>query len=75
MFKSVTFEVVGEPRLHCENCEQRVERMLMGVTGVKQVRAQARDQRIEVLFDSSALQPAAIAERLDQAGYEIRIQS
>lgn len=75
MFKSVTLEVVGEQRLHCESCEQRVERMLTRVPGVNQVRVQARNQCIEVVFDSSALEVVSIAQRLGQAGYDIKVRS
>ena len=75
MFKSLAFEVIGEQRLHCESCEQRVERLLKAMPGVGQVRAQAHSQRVGVLFDSAVLQPAAIAERLGQAGYETRVGS
>ncbi len=70
MFKSMTLEVVGEQRLHCEACQQRVERLLKGVQGVSKVRAQVETQRIEVLFDTNALDSAAITNRLAEAGYE-----
>ena len=72
MFKSITFEVVGDQPLACAGCEERVERLLKGVQGVGQVRAHAADQRIEVLFDAAVLDPAAIAERIAKAGYQTR---
>lgn len=72
MFKSVSFEVVGDQRLHCENCERRVERMLKALEGVRQVHAHAGNQQIEVLFDAAALEPTAIAERLTKAGYQTK---
>jgi copper chaperone len=75
MFKSIAFEVVGEHRLHCESCEQRVERLLKALPGVGQVRAQADDQRMEVLYDAAAVEPTTIAERLSKAGYETRVGS
>jgi copper chaperone len=75
MLKSITFEVVGDQRLTCEGCEQRVERLLTTLQGVRQVRAQARNQRIEVLFDTAVLGAAAIAERVGQAGYQTRVVS
>ena len=75
MYKSIAFEVIGEQQLHCESCEQRVGRLLEALPGVGQVRAQAHNQRIEGLFDASALEPAAIAERLAQVGYETRVSS
>ena len=47
MFKSVTFEVIGDQQLVCEGCEERVEHALKALQGVRQVRAQVRNQRIE----------------------------
>ena len=74
MFKSITLEVVGNQRLACAGCEERVEDLLKGLEGVGQVRAQVRKQRIEVLFDSAKLDAGAIADRLEQAGYETRLE-
>lgn len=73
MFKSIKLEIVGDQRLHCASCEQRVERLLKALQGVRQVRADAQNQRVEVLFDEAVLDVAAIAERLGEAGYETRI--
>ena len=75
MFKSIIFEVVGDQQIYCESCEQRVERLLKGVQGVGQVRAQSKNQRIEVLFDSAVLETSAITERLGAAGYQTRVSS
>ncbi|WP_024973275.1 heavy-metal-associated domain-containing protein [Ralstonia pickettii] len=73
MFKSVTFEVIGDQRLNCEKCEQRVARLLTPLQGVRQVRATALDQRIEVLFDTAATEPSVITDRLGEAGYVTRV--
>jgi copper chaperone len=75
MFKTVTFEVIGDHRLFCEGCERRVEGLLKALQGVRQVRAQARKQRIEVLFDAATLDADTIAEGLAKAGYETRVGS
>jgi copper chaperone len=75
MLKSVTFEVIGDQRLHCEGCERRVERLLKALQGVGQVRAHAHNQRIEVLFDTAVLEATALADRLGAAGYETRVGS
>jgi copper chaperone len=72
MFKSITFEVTGDQRLHCEGCEQRVERLLKALPGVGQVCARASNQRIDVLFDTAVLDAAAIAERIGKAGYQTK---
>jgi len=73
MLKSVTFEVVGDQRLNCAACEQRVTRLLKTLEGVGQVRARAETQRVDVLFEADVLEPRTIAERLSEAGYDTRV--
>ena len=70
MVRSVTFHVVGDQRLTCENCERRVERLLRKMEGVRQVRAAARDQRIEVLIDTAMVDVPQLTEQLRVAGYD-----
>ena len=75
MFKSITFEVIGDQQLVCEGCEERVEHMLNTLPGVGKVRAQARNQHVDVLFDTAVLDAAAIAERIAKAGYQTKVVS
>jgi copper chaperone len=72
MLTSVTFEIRGDQKLSCSGCEQRVESLLKTLHGVRNVRAQASNQRIDVLFDTAVLDSAAILDRLNNAGYEAR---
>lgn len=73
MFKSITLEVVGDDRLNCEGCEERVENALKKVSGVGKVRAHSSNQRIEVLFDSVVLDANAIAARIANVGYQTKV--
>ena len=75
MLTSMTFEVVGDQRLACEGCENRVARLLRALKGVERVRAQAGTQRIDVQFDPALANATSIAERLTSAGYETRMHS
>ena len=75
MFKTITFEVAGDPKLVCEGCERRVEQAVKTLPGVGQVRASARNQRVEVLFDAAKLDAAAIAERINKTGYQTQVIS
>lgn len=75
MFKSITLEVVGDDRLNCEGCEERVETALKKVSGVGKVRAHSSNQRIEVLFDSSVLDANAIASHIANVGYQTKVVS
>lgn len=75
MFRFVTFEIIGDQRLNCEKCEQRVARLLRTIQGVAQVRARAGDQHVDVLFDTAVVETTAFVQCLDEAGYEVRIVS
>jgi len=75
MFKSVTFEVIGDQQLVCKGCEERVEHALKALQGVRQVRAQVRNQRIEVLFNAAVVDADAIAERISKVGYQTKVFS
>lgn len=70
MLKSVTLEIVGDRKMACEGCEERVQDVLGQMQGVRKVRAQARKQCVEVLFDPAQVEQTAIAERLKEAGYD-----
>ena len=74
MLKSITLEVIGDQRLACEGCENRVTRLLRAVRGIERVRARASNQHIEVQFDPALLDAGTIAERLRTAGYETRVE-
>lgn len=73
MLKSVTFEIIGDQKIVCEGCEERIETILKGMPGVDRVHARSRSQRVDVLLDAAVLAPTAIGERLGQAGYQARI--
>ena len=75
MLQSITFQNTGQQRLSCSGCEERVERLLEKLPGIKQVQAHASDQRINVVFDTTRLAAGRITEQLNQAGYEVRIES
>jgi copper chaperone len=72
MLKSITLEVIGNPGITCQGCEQRIERMLKALPGVERVRAKASSQQIDVLYDASRQDAASLASHLAAAGYRIR---
>ena len=73
MNKAITLVVIGDQQLVCEGCEQRVERALKGQPGVQKVRANARNQCIDVLSDTATLNADTIAERVRELGYQTRV--
>ena len=75
MLKSISFEIIGDQRIVCGGCEERIEGLLKNLEGVDKVRAKSRSQRVEVLFDATRLDADTIAERLGNAGYQTRVRS
>lgn len=75
MLESIALRVTGDQPLVCEGCERRVERLLKAVPGVSKVRAHAKDQRIEVLFDRAFIEPQAMIQRLGEIGYHTTLDA
>lgn len=73
MLKSITFEIIGDLRIICDGCEQRIEKMLKTIHGVDRARANSRNQRIDVLLDTDVEDGATILERLGTAGYQTKV--
>ena len=73
MQKSLTLEVIGDHQMACDGCEQRVQNALKTLTGVARVRANARNQRIDVLFDAGKVDAAALTERISKVGYQTKV--
>lgn len=73
MQKSITLEVIGDHQMSCDGCEQCVQNAVKTLPGLAKVRANARNQRIDVLFDATKLDAAAIAERINSVGYQTKV--
>ncbi len=70
MTGTTKFTVIGEEKLHCEGCEQRVGRALKRLDGVREVEASYRTQRVEVEYDPGRIDQGQLRERLELLGYE-----
>lgn len=71
MTDTIEYIVVGEEKLHCEGCEQRVGRALKRLGGVREVEASYQTQRVEVEYDSGQVGEEQLRERLELLGYEV----
>ncbi len=69
MVKTTEFTVTGEQKIHCEGCEQRIDRALGRLPGVESVEVSADSQRIVVEFDAEWVGDEELRERLDLLGY------
>ena len=75
MQKSITLEVIGDHQMVCDGCEQGVQNVLKSLPGVAKVRANARSQRIDVLFDAATLDGSALADHIAKVGYQTKVVS
>jgi copper chaperone CopZ len=57
--------------IHCEACENAIRKSLSRMDGIRTVEPNAATNQVAVVFDESALDEAAIAERLATAGYPV----
>jgi copper chaperone CopZ len=68
MAEDLTLTVTG---MTCGGCENAVRRALSGLAGVANVTASHRDNRVTLTFDPSQVDRAAIAKRIQDAGYTV----
>lgn len=71
MSNTAEFVVTGNQKIHCEGCEQRIDRALRRLPGVGSVEASAQSQRVIVEMDPAQVSPEQVRERLDLLGYEV----
>jgi copper chaperone len=71
MTRTAEFTVTGEQKIHCEGCEQRIDRSLRRLPGVEKVEASAESQRVVVEADPDRIGEDELRERLDLLGYEV----
>ncbi len=71
MTNTAEFVITGEQKIHCEGCEQRIDRALRRISGVSSVEASAESQRVVVEMDPERVGPEQVRERLDLLGYEV----
>lgn len=69
MSSTFDFVVIGEAKIHCEGCEARIVNALGRLSGVRDVKASALDQRVVVAIDPMAVEPDQVRARLEQLGY------
>jgi mercuric ion binding protein len=65
---SKTFTV---EEIHCGSCEAAIRKALGRVDGIRLVEAESTTNQVTVVFDESALDEHAVAQRLGDAGYPV----
>jgi copper chaperone CopZ len=73
MAQTLEFVVMGEEKMHCAGCEQRVSNALRRLPGIQEVRASASTQHVLVTLDPSQVGAEQVQARLEQLGYQAKI--
>ncbi len=71
MATHLQFSVIGEQKIHCSSCEERIARVLKRVPGIQNVQASAGDQHIAVLVDPTRVTAGIVQAKLGEIGYEV----
>lgn len=66
--EQLTLTVTG---MTCGGCENAVKRAVSSLDGVSDVSASHRDSRVTLTYDASKVDRAAIAKRIEDAGYSV----
>ena len=73
MVQTLEFVVMGEEKMHCAGCEQRVSNVLRRLPGVQEVQANATTQQVRVTVDPSQVGAEQVQAKLEQLGYQAKI--
>jgi copper chaperone CopZ len=73
MVQTIEFVVMGEEKMHCAGCEQRVSNALRRLPGVQEVQASATTQYVQVTVDPSLVGAEQVQAKLEQLGYQAKI--
>lgn len=65
---SKTFRV---EEIHCSSCETSIRKALGSVEGISVVEPEAATNQVTVVYDESALNEEAVAQRLGEVGYPV----
>jgi len=68
MAENVTLQVQG---MTCTGCEQRLNKALRRVDGVREATADHRSGQVRVRFDPAVTDRAALTTQIDTAGYSV----
>lgn len=57
--------------MDCSGCEQRIQRVVGRLEGVRRVTADHQRGQIQVVLDAATVVPAAVQAAIEQAGYTV----
>ncbi len=71
MAETAHYTVIGEQKIHCAGCEERIMNALRRLPGVQDVQASHETQLVAVTFDPARVTPESVRAKLAQLGYQV----
>ncbi|MCH7662550.1 MAG: heavy-metal-associated domain-containing protein [Chloroflexi bacterium] len=71
MSKTLNLKIVGDHTMHCAGCERTVSFTLSQIPGVEEVKADWKNQDIQVNLSADEVDLEKIKSELDWIGYEV----
>jgi len=59
--------------MDCTGCEQRIQRVVGRLEGVRRVTADHQRGQVQVVLDPATVTPAAVRTAIEQAGYTVAV--
>jgi copper chaperone len=72
MIETWTFEINGPQRMHCEGCENALQRSLARLPGIRRLTADYHIQRVIVQVDPAHTDVNAVQAKFAVSGYEAK---
>jgi copper chaperone len=73
MAQTLEFVIVGDEKVYCSGCEQRVSKAMRRLPGLREVQADATTQHVRVTVGLSQVEAGQVQAELEQLGYQAKI--
>lgn len=70
--KADTLVVSTSPKMHCENCENKIKKNIRFVKGTKEIETSVADQTVTIVYDARKADFKDYVSAFKQIGYEIK---
>ena len=70
MTQKETHEIhVLDKAIHCAGCEARIQSVLARMSGIQEVKADHKTQKVSLTLDSASVSVQEVKEKLEELGY------
>ena len=71
LFSKTKKETLAVQGMSCSHCEQTVEKGLRELPGIKRVKADHKQNRVEIFYSGGPLDVEVVRKKIVELGYEV----